>query len=434
MIQIRLLLFCGLALALAGCPSNEAPRITKMAATPDSVTRSGVAQLACVAEDPEGGAVSVSWQAAHGEVRPDTGSSPLYIAPNMNAEDTISVTVTDEAGKTAESTLVITVAEGLCGGRPEFLAYTYAAWLAADSDRVYFANLTNDGYELRWVNGATGDSGVLFESQGWPLSVVYHASRVWVAEGNQVPPLHATRILSVDRAGGPVDTLVRLDRAGTNLAALAVGPEGVCFTWYEDTTGRFASYLGLIPLAGGPVDTLRAVTGSIADGPVLGPVALNEGSVVYLVAADSSGGSQVRRFDISTRTDVLLAVKGAPEVPSDDGPLAVVDGVAYWGEREQGRIGAVGLDGSDPRYLLDTGGPATGIELMVAAPGLGGSGTRLFWSIVGDLRALVVPSGDVLLDLDRGSGNVIGMCANDRFLFFTLDDGFTGRMYRVMIP
>jgi hypothetical protein len=425
---------CALVVLLAGCPRNEAPRITSLVALPDSVTRSGVAQLSCAAEDPEGGAVSISWQARLGEVRPDSGSGPIYIAPNLNTEDTISVTVTDEAGRTAESTLVITVAEGLCGGRPEFLTSSYASALAADSHRVYHAKPTAPGYELRWVEGATGDSGVLFASPGWPLEVAYHAGRVWVLERVLTGPPFGNRILSVARTGGPVDTLVEFLDNVTWVKSLAVGPEGVCYTWYEDTTGRFASCIGLVPLAGGPVDTLRAVTGSIADGPVLGPVALHEGSVVYLVAADSAGGSQVRRYDVATRTDVLLAVKGAPEVPSVHEPLAVVDGVAYWGEREQGRIGAVGLDGSNPRYLLDAGGPAASIKVMVAAPGLGGSGTRVFWSVPGDLRALVVPSGDVLLDLDRGSGTVIAMCANDRFVFFTYDDGFVGRLYRVMIP
>jgi hypothetical protein len=428
------LLACALMVFLVGCPRNEAPRITQLTAMPDSVTRSGVARLTCRAEDPEGEAVTIRWHAMEGEVRPDSGATPLYIAPNVNVNDTLTVTVTDAAGKVAESTLVIIVSEGLCGGRPEFLAPSYSEAIAADSDRVYYAEPTANGYELRWVTGATGDSGVLFSSAGFPLFVEYYGGRVWVAERNSVAPTFAARVLSMDRAGGSVDTLVELDRAGTKLTALGVGLEGVGFTWYEDTSGSFASYLGLVPLSGGPVDTLRTVSGMIGDGPVLGRVALSGGSVAYLVAEDTAGGSQLRRFEIATRTDMLLAEKGAPGLPTDDEPLAVVDGVAYWGEEVQGRIGAVGLDGSNPRYLLAAGGPATGIELMVGAEGPGGAGTRLFWSVPDDLRGLVVPSGDVLGDLERGTGQILALCANDLFVFYTWYDGFAARLYRVMMP
>jgi hypothetical protein len=114
--------------------------------------------------------------------------------------------------------------------------------------------------------------------------------------------------------------------------------------------------------------------------------------------------------------------------------LGYDDGVVYWSEQAAGRIGAVGADGSNPHFIVPAGGAAEGVTNLVAAQGFGNSGTRLFWTVPDDLRGLVVPSGDLLLDMEGAFGTFRCLGRNDDFLFFVLDDGGSSRLWRELMP
>jgi hypothetical protein len=51
-----------------------------------------------------------------------------------------------------------------------------------------------------------------------------------------------------------------------------------------------------------------------------------------------------------------------------------------------------------------------------------------------DLLGMIVPTGGVLHDLDRGQGSIRGFAANRLFLFYVRNDIGTSRMYRLLIP
>ena len=46
--------------AVLGCDQSRPPTIVSLTATPDSIHQGGIVRLACVAEDPDGGIVTVS--------------------------------------------------------------------------------------------------------------------------------------------------------------------------------------------------------------------------------------------------------------------------------------------------------------------------------------------------------------------------------------
>ncbi len=433
--SLRLAVFVALAAVLAGCPRGKVPRITELRVEPDSVTRSGVARLFCSAEDPGGGSVAIEWRARLGEVRPDTGRAPLYIAPNMNAVDTVSVIVTSEAGRTAESSLVIVVAEGLCGGRPLFLTATDATLLAADSQRVYFAESGAEDYVVRWRCGeCAADSGVLASRAGAAKALVYHRGRVWVLEREAAGPV--MRIVGLDRTGGTADTVFESDRAGFWVTALAVSDDGAFFSWTERSGDTVMSGVSLVPAGGGAMETLFSTAGVAPDNRVAGRVAAASGVAVFAVVGPTADECEIRKITLATRQSMPLVPGGfiAPDILSESDALVIVGSSVYWAESGPGRLGFVALDGSGLRYVLETGGPAEGIRLLAGAEGPGGSGARVFWSVPGDLRALVARSGDVLVDLDRGSGQVLGLCAAEDVVYFTYDSGAETGLFQVMMP
>lgn len=435
MTSLRLAVFVALAAVLAGCPRSRIPKITELRAEPDSVTRSGVARLFCSAEDPDGGAVVIEWRARLGEVRPDTGRSPLYIAPSMNVVDTVSVTVTSESGRAAESLLVITVAEGLCGGRPRFLTATAAVLLAADSQRVYFAESTDGGYVVRWwCGGCVGDSGVVATRAGVARALAYHRGRVWVLERDPAGP--GTRIVGLDWTGGAADTVFESSRAGFEIAALAVSDDGTFFSWAERGGDTVMSGVSMVPAGGGAMETLFSIAGVAPNNRVVGRVAAAPGVVVFAVAAPTTDSCEIRKLTLATRQSEPLVPGGfiAPGRLSERDGLVIVGSSVYWAEAGPGRLGYVGLDGSGRRYVLEGGGPADGIELLTGAEGPAGSGARVFWSVPGDLRALVAPSGDVLVDLDRGSGQVLALAASSDAVYFSYSYGAESGLYHLTMP
>lgn len=83
-------------LVLTACKTqNQAPQITKLTATPDSVAVGGTSILKAVATDADNDSVSFTWQAAAGSLSPAVGDSTVWTAPQTEGIYSVSVVASD---------------------------------------------------------------------------------------------------------------------------------------------------------------------------------------------------------------------------------------------------------------------------------------------------------------------------------------------------
>ncbi|UCG42370.1 MAG: hypothetical protein JSU73_10925 [candidate division WOR-3 bacterium] len=411
-----------------GCDRSKPPTIVSLDAEPDSIHQGGVVQLSCAAEDPDGGSVTVSWSAGLGTVDPSVGDSVEYQAPGFDAFDTVVVEVTDDEGEVADSSLVITVAEGLCGGRPEVLAVTDTRSVVCDSQRVFFRQANS----IRWVSVSGTDSGVVVEFPspailGTQLAGYGPELYCFVDNGiedDDTVPLD--RLVRVSKDHGTVDTLLVLQRHDTPLG-LAGSEAGVLVSWWQgfDTQGdSLRLHLTFLP-TGGDTEELVVVGTDETERLRFTSLQFLDPEVCYLVTStDRSSG--IRAYDLSTRQErTVLDVDGRA------GLLVAAGDRLFWTEPEPGRIGMVALDGSDPGYVVPEGGRAEGVDLLTAMFDRGEH--LVFWSVPDDLRGVNVETGAQADDIERGVGTILALTSNDDFVFYVRSDFGFSRMYGVFI-
>lgn len=108
-------------LVLWGCskktltsPDTRAPVIALLTATPNVVGRGEISLLACSAQDPDGDSVSYAWTATTGTFLTLGGDSAAngyarWKAPDTAASATVTVTASDNRGKSSQKLVAITV-------------------------------------------------------------------------------------------------------------------------------------------------------------------------------------------------------------------------------------------------------------------------------------------------------------------------------------
>lgn len=424
--------------ALLSCgPGGGPPVINGLSAMPDSMPRGGVATLKCAAEDPDRGELAFRWQAVRGTMLPDTGDSVTYLAPDFDTWDTVFVTVTDDQDERIDSSLVIYVAEGFCGGLPEVLVPSRATMLYADRDTVYYVDRSTDGFEIRWVTVDGLDYDTLLRWNHDILDLDGSPDHLYFLDRDISGGEPRYRVQRLDKTGGAPVAVVNFGGRDSAVVDISVSATDVLVAWYETTgdtvaVGRLAAF----PLAGGARVELAAVTAPRSDETVISRPVGAGGSVFFLVSSLDPGQVMVGKVNRSTRALDTLASAAflAPGTLASNDWLDSDDGVVYWSEQAAGRIGAVGADGTNPRFIVAPGGAAAGVTHLVAAQGFANTGTRLFWTVPDDLRGLVVPTGDLLLDMDQAFGTFRCLGRNDDFLFFVLDDGGSSRLWRELMP
>jgi hypothetical protein len=412
--------------AFLGCDLDKPPKIVSLNATPDSIHQGGVVQLVCAAEDPDGGLVTVTWSAGSGSVDPAVGDSVQYQAPGFDVFDTVVVEVTDDEGEVVDSSLVITVAEGLCGGLPMVLAVTDARVLVPDSQRVFF----KQGNSVRWVSVSGADSGVavMFPAPnilGSQLAGCGPYLYCFVDNGiEDDDTLPLERLVRVAKNDGSVDTLLVLRSQDTPLS-LAGSAGGGFVSWWEepDTQGdSLRLHLTFLP-AGGDSEELVVVRTDETERVGFTSLQFLDGSVYYLVTA-AEGNSSIRAFDLSARQErTVLDLEGRA------GMLVEAGDRLFW--TEPGRIGMVSTDGEDPQYVVPSGGRAEDIGLLTAMHDRGEH--LVFWSVPGDLRGLSIETGAEADDIERAVGTILALAGNDDFLFYVLKDLGASRLHGVFI-
>jgi hypothetical protein len=412
--------------AFLGCDLDKPPKIVSLNATPDSIHQGGVVQLVCAAEDPDGGIVTVTWSAGLGAVDPAVGDSVQYRAPGFDAFDTVVVEVTDDEGEVVDSSLVITVAEGLCGGLPMVLAVTDARALVPDSQRVFF----KQGNSVRWVSVSGADSGVvvMFPAPnilGSQLAGYGPYLYCFVDNGiEDDDTLPLERLVRVSTDDGTVDTLLVLRSQDTPLS-LAGSAGGGFVSWWEDpdTQGDSLRLHLTFLSAGGDSEELVVVRTDETERFGFTSLQFLDGSVYYLVTA-AEGNSSIRAFDLSARQErTVLDLEGRA------GMLVEAGDRLFW--TEPGRIGMVSTDGEDPQYVVPSGGRAEDVGLLTAMYDRGEH--LVFWSVPGDLRGLNIETGAEADDIERAVGTILALAGNDDFLFYVLSDGGASRLHGVFI-
>ncbi|MDP3830765.1 MAG: PKD domain-containing protein, partial [Ignavibacteriaceae bacterium] len=103
-----------LTLTSASCdklldPENQSPSITSVTANPTSVAQNAVTVVTCVATDPDGDNLTITWTADGGTFPSgSTGVSVEWKAPAQSGSYTITATVSDTK-TTTKATVVVTV-------------------------------------------------------------------------------------------------------------------------------------------------------------------------------------------------------------------------------------------------------------------------------------------------------------------------------------
>ena len=93
----------------AGCGLlNKAPEISSLIADPQEVGPGGTSTITCAATDPDGDALTYSWTVSGGAIS-GTGNSVSWTAPTTLGNYTITVTVDDGQGKTADKSITMEV-------------------------------------------------------------------------------------------------------------------------------------------------------------------------------------------------------------------------------------------------------------------------------------------------------------------------------------
>ncbi|HDQ99945.1 MAG TPA: hypothetical protein ENN51_06650 [candidate division WOR-3 bacterium] len=416
-----------------GC-GGRTPVIDRVWAAPDTVPRGGVSFLRVRTR----GTVEARWEPTHGTVNPATGDSTLYLAPSEEVDDTVRVFVTDERGRREEGLAVVHVREGLCGGRPEALVSTTARLLVADESRVYYVEPAGTFSQVRRVsvNGVERDT----------VATRPHEIRRFIDGGTGLYWLERDvsgdepkwRVMAASKGdtARPVQFLEFTGRSAS-IYDIAVTAGDLHVAWLETVadTGyvtRITSY----PRAGGAGRERFALAGPVGEGTFVSRMAVDGGDLYFLLVSNDPAKVAVMKLPVTGPAQTLVGPGFlAPGTLAADDGLAVADGQVFWSERIAGRIGRVRADGTGPEFIVPAGGDARDVELLGVAAGPGGAAPRLFWTVPGDLRAMIVGTGVTLLDIDRWNNRIFGFTDNGLWLFYVREEGSSdGRMFRLLIP
>jgi hypothetical protein len=108
---LPLLVSCGGSKSTSPAPVNHAPVISSVFVNPSSVATGGTVNVTVSASDPDGDALTYSYQAQLGAIS-GTGASVTWTAPSTAGTYQVTVTVSDGRGLTAQGNGTLTVTGG----------------------------------------------------------------------------------------------------------------------------------------------------------------------------------------------------------------------------------------------------------------------------------------------------------------------------------
>ncbi|MFO7675266.1 MAG: hypothetical protein R6X12_02975 [bacterium] len=423
--------------AAVGC-GNRAPVVEWVRARPDSLPRGGMAYLSVRAYDPEGDTLALHWAVRHGTVAPDSGDSPRYLAPAADVDDTVRVTASDADGLSTVGQVVIHVREGLCGGTREAVIGTSARLLVADSARVYYIEPGGSISEIRWVDvdGVERDTVCVRRHEVRRLCDGGSALYWFERDITSLEPAWRVMTASKGDSAQPATVLEFPGRSAT-VTDIAVSAAYVHVAWLENVADTaYAARVTSYPRSGGPAQERFAAVRPKAEATVVRRLVAHEGELFFLVTSNDPDQVAVMKVPATGAAVRLVGPELlAPGTLAADDGLAAAGSDVFWSEQAAGRIGRVGRDGSGAGFIVPAGGDAQGVTMVAASAGFGDAGPRLFWAVPNDLRGMIVRTGSVVRDLDRGTGSILGFAPNALYLFYVQDDGGAqGRMFRLLIP
>jgi hypothetical protein len=112
---LAFILFITLLLIIIQCSTpieskNNAPVISSLSATPDTVESKETSTITCVANDPDGDDLTFDWSADAGSIQ-GSGSSVRWLAPDFTGQFSVTCAVDDGNGSSDTRSITITVVE-----------------------------------------------------------------------------------------------------------------------------------------------------------------------------------------------------------------------------------------------------------------------------------------------------------------------------------
>lgn len=127
-ITVLLILVISLSLGGVACKGetvNQLPVISSFGADAASVAVGGSVTVTCIADDPDGDSLSFAWSCTGGSLS-RTGYSVTWEAPDTTGSYSISVTVTDGRGGSAEASCPVTVVPGPANQPPVIKSLSFS--------------------------------------------------------------------------------------------------------------------------------------------------------------------------------------------------------------------------------------------------------------------------------------------------------------------
>lgn len=107
-VVVVMVVLCSACLVAPGSGGNKPPVISSLEAQYPSVYFKGNSEIKCVASDPEGDAVQLTWSSTGGSLIGE-GSTVIWQAPDDYGDYHIMVIASDKNGGSAEAALTISV-------------------------------------------------------------------------------------------------------------------------------------------------------------------------------------------------------------------------------------------------------------------------------------------------------------------------------------
>lgn len=197
--RTTLLWTCALLASAAGCGSddtsesteNGAPEITDLSADQDAVLTLGTATISVAATDPDGDALTYTWAVTAGTLDATDGETPkLFTAPDARGPVTITVTVSDGNGGTAEETLELGVvgwvAPASAAGVPAGMTLNVVSFSTAEDGVAVGGSETNNvPYIVHFKNGAWADE-TAGSAGHLTAAVALAADNIWTGGGGGI--------------------------------------------------------------------------------------------------------------------------------------------------------------------------------------------------------------------------------------------------------
>ncbi|MDP2303398.1 MAG: carboxypeptidase regulatory-like domain-containing protein [Ignavibacteria bacterium] len=275
-----------LTLTSASCdklldPENQSPSITSVTANPTSVAQNAVTVVTCVATDPDGDNLTITWTADGGTFPSgSTGVSVEWKAPAQSGSYTITATVSDTKATTKATVVVTVTVANIAPTAPAnpfpinnetgIATNVILTWVSTDADGdaltydIYFGTSTNPSLEVSGRTVATYSPASLSSNTTYFWKIVAKDGKggtttgdIWrFTTSSGISNASITGIISNATNNNPISgATVKLMQGSTTLNTQTTGTTGT----YTMTALAAGNYTMEVSSAGFITDT-RAIT------------------------------------------------------------------------------------------------------------------------------------------------------------------------------